>query len=211
MAVMKISVVKAGGQTVDVDTDAITNSRVYEYIFEIGLKTLLNRGTTKITKASVPVEAERFKQAMEAAEKQLKDMYEGKTRIVGSKAASGKASGEVMTEARRLARNMVKDAMKAKKIKVSYVEASEITKAANALLAADPSIIEKAKASLEARKEEGDKAADILSKIVGAVPQSDKLIAKAAAAKAADAKDKPLSAKQAGKPAKAKPQAAPAH
>lgn len=203
MAVMKIAVVKAENATLEVETNNIP-TRVYEYIVELGLKALLNRGGTKITKASVPDNAERYKQALAVAQKNLEDIYNEKVRIVGSKAAGAKASGEVMTEARRIARNMVKDAMKAKKIKVSYVEASEITKAANALLAADPSIIEKAKVSLEARKADGDKVASALDAIVTSVPQSDKLM-KADAEKKAKAKSEkaegtaPLSATQAGK------------
>lgn len=198
MALMKIPVVKAGNALIEVETEIIP-ANVYAYIVELGLKALINRGGTKITKASVPNDDERHRQALEVAHKNLEAINSGKVRIVGSK-SSTKASGEVMTEARRLARNMVKDAMKAKKIKVSYVEAKEITAAANALIAADPSIIEKATASLEARKAEGAKSAETLANIVGSIPQSQKLIDAAAKAKAKDAADKPLSPTQSARP-----------
>src|SRR3546814_3687824 len=79
------------------------------------------------------------------------DMYEGKVKITGA-AKVKKASGAVMTEAMRLARNLVKDAMKANKIKISTVKASEITKAAKALIEADASILATAESNLKARE-----------------------------------------------------------
>jgi len=166
---------------------------VWSEVILQGLKVIANRGASKITKETYPKAEELQSAAMSKADEQVQAMYDGKTKITGGKSAS-KVSGAIMTEARRLAKNMVKDAMKAAKIKISHVEASEITKAANALIADDPTIVEMAKTNLEARQA-------VPVKInVAAIPVSDKLVAKANERKAKDQ----LSAKQAGKTAKHK-------
>ena len=82
-------------------------------------------------------------------------------------------------------------------MKISHVEASEITKAANALIEADPSFIEQATANIEARAEKKVTTVDIKSLI----HESPKLV-EAANKRKAEAKTQ-LSAKQAGKPAAA--------
>jgi hypothetical protein len=69
-------------------------------------------------------------------------MYAG--RSVSLVGPSDKVPREVMTEARRIARNLVKAQLKQAGVKISYVESSEITKVAT-LSAADPSILEQAK------------------------------------------------------------------
>ena len=193
MTIYQVPVTKGKG-TVEIDSDALPEA-VYKEVFLQGLKVVTNRGTTKITKETYP-DAEQLKAAaMAKAQEQVAAMLAGKIRIMGAK--TDKVSGAVMTEARRLARNLVKDAMKREGIKVSHVEASEITKAANALLAAQPELIEQAKTSLEER---GKVKVGI---DVKAIPVSDKKV-KAAAAK--KAKDKAtLSATQAGRVAKHKP------
>ena len=58
----------------------------------------------------------------------------------------------VKTEARRLARAFVKAELKRQGVKVSHVEASEITKAAYYLLHCEPSIIADAKRNLKKAK-----------------------------------------------------------
>jgi hypothetical protein len=106
-----------------------------------------------------------------------------------------------MTEAMRLARNLVKDAMKANKIKISHVKASEITTAAKALMDSDPSILVTAEANLKARE-----ATPIKINIASLIHVDAGLVAKDAAKKAKEKAEKPLSAKQAGKVApRAKP------
>lgn len=176
---------------------------VYREALLQGLKVIAERAMSKITKEAYPNEAERKAAIKAKAEANIQDMYDGKTKITG-KAAVKKASGAVMTEAMRLARNLVKDAMKAAKIKISHVKASEITAAAKELIASDPSIVEKAEANLKARE-----AMPVKINIASLIHVDPELVAKDEAAKAKKAADKPLSAKQAGKVApraKAKPQ-----
>lgn len=184
--VLKIPVVK-GKSYVEVEMDNLPD-HVYREALVQGLKVLVNRGQTTITKASFP-EAEDLKaKAMEVAEQTLENMYAGKVRIMGG-AKSDKVPREIMTEARRIARNLVKEELKRSGVKVSYVESSEITKAANALLAADPDIIEQAKEEVEKRAKK-KVAIDI-----GAIPISQKKVKAAEQRKA----DKTLSAAKAGK------------
>lgn len=194
---------KNGAGDVDVDTARLPDE-VYREALMQGLKVIAERAMSKITKEAYPDEAERKGAIRAKAQANIEDMYAGRTKITG-KASVKKASGAVMTEAMRLARNLVKDAMKGAKIKISTVKASEITKAAKALIESDASIIATAEKNLAARAETPIKI-DIMS-LVKADPA---LVAKAEA-KAAEAKaNKPLSAKQAGKVApraKAKPQA----
>jgi hypothetical protein len=199
---------KNGAGTVDVDTSALPDD-VYREALMQGLKTIAERAMSKITKEAYPNEAERKAAIHAKAEANIADMYAGKTKITG-KAAAEKPKGAVMTEAMRLARNLVKDFMKSKKIKISTVKASEITKAAGVLLDKDPSIIETAKANLAAR------AAQPITVDLSALIHADPaLVAKADAKAKKAAADKPLSKTQAGKVAprakgakpKAKPQA----
>jgi hypothetical protein len=146
--IFRVPVVK-GKHYKEVDSKKLPD-HVYREAFSLGLKQLLNRGQTKITKEAYPEPEELQAAAMEAAEKTLEAMYAGKIRVVGGKAA-GKVAGVVMTEARRLARVAVKEALKQSGVRVSLVEASEITKAANALIATDPSYITMAEEEIEKR------------------------------------------------------------
>lgn len=185
MAMMNVPVTK-GKTTVAIDTDLIP-TEVYAEALLQGLKVLVNRGMSKITKETYPQAEELVAAATAKANENAADILAGKVKLSGAKPKA--ASGAVMTEARRLARNLVKDEMKRQGIKISHVEASEITKAANALLAEDPTLIETAKANLEER-------AKVPVKInVAAIPISDK---KVKAAEARKAKDQ-LSKTQAGK------------
>jgi hypothetical protein len=192
---LNIPVVKAKS-TIKIMTDKLPE-HVYREALTLGLKQLVNRGQTTLTKEGYP-DPEKLKAAsMEKAEATLENMYAGKIRMVGG-AKSDKVPREIMTEARRIARNLVKAELKRAGVKVSYVESSEITKAANALLAADPDIIEQAKEEVE--KQDRKK---VKLDIAGMVPISQKKV-KAAEAKKAD---KAISAKQAGKVAtRARPQ-----
>lgn len=202
MAVLSVPVTK-GKSKLDIDTDRLPEIVFKEALIQ-GLKVILNRGGTKVNKEAYP-DPEMLKvAAMEVAEKNLTAMYEGKIRIMGAKA--DKVSGAVMTEARRLARAVVKDELKKAGHKISYIAASEITKAANALIAADPSFVDKASANLEMLVAEGEAQAQALGGIISAVPIDEKKKAAAEAKKAA-AKET-LSAIQAGKPKKHKPEAA---
>src|SRR5882757_6942183 len=136
---------------IEVDTAKLPDD-VYREALMQGLKVIAERGMSKMTKEAYPVEDERKAAIKTKAEANVQDMYDGKVKITGAKTVK-KASGAVMTEAMRLARNLIKDAMKANKIKISTVKASEITKAAKAYVETNPGIIATAEANLKAREE----------------------------------------------------------
>lgn len=183
---------KNGAGEVSVDTAKLPDD-VYKEALLQGLKVLAERAMSKITKEAYPVEEERKAAIKAKAQANIEDMYAGKTKLTGQP-KSKKASGAVMTEAMRLARNLVKDAMKANKIKISTVKASEITAAAKALIEADASIVVTAEANIKAREATPMKI-DV-TKLIHVDPE---LVAKDEAKKAKAKADKPLSAKQAGK------------
>ncbi len=169
---------------------------VYKEIITQGLKTLLNRGMSKITKTTYPDDKPGLqKAAMEKAQANVADLQAGKIRVTGGKGKS-KGKGAVMTEARRLAKIAVKDQMKAKSIKVSHVPASQITAAANYLIENDPTFLALAEENLAKRVQPA------VEFDIGSIIHADPtLVAKAEAKKAKDKASKPLSAKQAGKTA----------
>lgn len=194
MAILKVPVTKAKGQFVEVDTEKLKDD-VFGEALALGLKVLVNRGTSKITKPLFEGdEAKMAEAAMKKADEQVELIYTSKIKFTGQKKAKG-ASGAVMTEARRLAKNLVKDQIKAAGLKISHYEASEITKAANALLESEtgPSIIEQAKANI-AERENIKPALDVTALIAPSQKKVD-------AAEAKKKEKKPLSAKQAGKTA----------
>jgi hypothetical protein len=195
MALLQVPVVKAKGQTIEIDTDALPEDVYAEAILQ-GLKVLINRGASKITSAAYETEDDLKVAALAKAQEQIELCKTSKIKFTGQKKAAG-ASGAVMVEARRLAKAMVKDEMKRAGIKISHVEASEITKAANMLIQEDSTIVEKAKANLEERAK-----APVKIDVKALVKTSPELVAKAEARKAKEKAEKPLSAKQAGMVAK---------
>ena len=209
MAVLQIPITK-GGKTafVTVDTDdaaQLPDQMLKECLFQ-GLKSMLNRGMSKITKETSPDTAEREAAALAKAQENVAQMAEGKLKVTGGKAKSG-VSGVIKTEARRLARNLIKDSIKAEGGKVSHYEASEITRLANELLEdaeQGPKLFEMAKANLE----ESTKV-PVAKSIMSSIKISDKRVA--AAEKRKTEKKGQLSAKQAGLTKKSKPQQATAH
>lgn len=195
--IIRVPITK-GKDFIELDTSTIPDD-VYREMLLQGAKVLLNRGQSKITKASTKDEAEMKKLAMEAANKQLELVMTSKIKFTGGKAK--KASGAVMTEARRIARARVKDALKEAGIKISHVEVKEITAAANALIEADASLIAQATTNLEERAK-----TPIAIDVTALVKTSPKLVKAAEERKAKDQ----LSKTQAGKVAKrAKPGAQP--
>lgn len=194
--------ISKGKTTLAVAIDDIPADVWAEVILQ-GLKVLLNRGTTKVTKETYPKADELAAKAMEVANQQLEMVMTSKIKFTGGKKKSG-ATGAVMTEARRLAKALVKDELKRAGIKISHVEASEITKAANAYLetAKGAELVEQAKNNLAER--EKVHIGDTLN-VASLVAVSPELVAKAEAKKA---KSGTLSAKQAGMvKKKAKPEA----
>lgn len=193
MTILSIPVPKAGKEAfIEVDTDKdIPSTEIYQYLMVLGLKTVLNRGMSKVTAADIPDSAKRMAEAMRIANLQLEAMREGKVRGAG---AVKKASGEVMTEARRIAKAMVKDGLRAAGRKPSLIPPKMITELAKQLIESDSSIIAKAKEVVEARK--AAPVSDTITALFANVKDDPKLVEKAAKDKA---KRKQLSAAQAGK------------
>lgn len=98
MAVISISCVK-GKQSMEVDTEKLPQ-HVYEAALKEGLKVMLNRGTSKITKASTKDEAELKSLAVAQAEKQLAAMYDipDYRRVIGT---AGRARNRAGNSRRR--------------------------------------------------------------------------------------------------------------
>ena len=209
MTTVKVPITKAGNRMIEVDTsESGMPQEMYLLALEEGLKVLLNRGMSKVP-AAKGLEGKDLEDARESAfviaGKNLAKLYSGELRKGRAAAKDGsKVPGVVMTEARRLAKEVIKNEIRAAGKKVSHVEASEITRAANELLAVDPSFIEMATANIAARQakvpsgesEEATKAAALayLSK-VGGIAESPKLIKAAAERKTKES----LSKTQAGK------------
>lgn len=207
MATLNIPVTKAG-TTLSVDTDSLPEE-AFRSVVEAGLKALLNLGMSKILTKGL--EGDQLSAAQAAAlakaTENLDNLKAGKVkkgRATAKDANGNKVSGPVMTEARRLAKEVVKNEIRAAGMKISHIEASVITKAANELIAADPSFIAKATENLESRSQV--KSAVDISALVH---ESPKLIAKAEKAKAE--RKTQLSAKQAGKVAPRKSRDGGAH
>lgn len=189
MSRIQVPITKGKG-FIEVETDDIPVSVYAEALLQ-GMKVLLNRGASKITKTTYPNAEELAQAAMAKAAEQMELVMTEKIKFTGGKAK--KASGAVMTEARRLAKALVKDAMKAEGIKISHVAAKDITAMANEILN-DPEqgqpIIDQAKANLAEREK-----TPIKISVKGKIKEDPKLVAKAEEKKAKDQ----LSAKQAGK------------
>ena len=203
MSTMNIKVTKAG-KSLEVDLQELPDE-AYQFVLQKGLEALLNARMSKVLTKDLEGEklAEAQARALEIAKENLSNLKAGKITKArgGAKDANGnKVAANVMTEARRLAKEVVKNEIRAAGMKISHVEASVITKAANELIAADPSFIENAKANIEARS-----AVKSAINIADLVHESPKLVAKAEAAKAE--RKTQLSAKQAGKAAPRKKKA----
>jgi len=139
MTALNIPVTKAGNATITVETDQLPE-RIYVSALTKGLHTLINGGATKLANVkdakTDEEKAEFAKLATEKAQERVAAMYSNTLKL-GREAAVKGPSGAVMTEARRIARDLIKQMIKDSGGKVSHYAASEITKAANELLA-DP-------------------------------------------------------------------------
>lgn len=191
---LTIPVVKSKG-TVQVDTGTIP-VEYYKEALAQGLKVIVNGGASKINKETYTDPKELMAAAQALAEERVAQMMAGTLKLGRKAAASGKTPHVVMTEARRLARDLVKTAMKNAGLRLSHYKSSEITEAANAMIAQDASLIKMAEANIEAR---GKLHVPFDPSKIHADPG---LVAKAEKEKAEKASRKvPLSALQAGKPA----------
>lgn len=198
--------VTKGKASIEINIDDVPND-VYKEALLLGLKELVNRGMSKVTVAKLEgAELDKAKAAaMAIAAKNVEAIKTSKIKFAGKKTKSGE-SAAVMTEALRLAKNLVKDEIKRAGGKISHYKASEITLAAKELLAQDESLVIQAKANLEEREKTPVKV-NIMSLI-----KEDPELVKKADAKKAEKKVAGLSAKQAGMTkTRAKPTGATAH
>lgn len=194
MTVLAIPITKAK-RAIDVETDDLS-PEVYKRALEEGLKVLLNKNMSKIT--TTGLEGDKLEAAQDAAyAKGLENFENIKAGKLGRAAKAGnasKVSGIVLTEARRLAKEVVKNEIKAAGMRISHVPASDITKAANALIESDPSFVAQAQANIESRAQ--IKPAINVASLVHADPK----LVKADEDRKAARKDQ-LSAAKAGKTA----------
>lgn len=170
---------------------------VYQEALALGLKELVNRGMSKLTKAAFKGnEAELAEACMKVAETNLDKIKSSEIKFAGKKAKAKGLDKAVVTEAMRLAKALVKDAFRAQGHKLSTIKASTITAYAKAYLDEDGGeLYAQATATLEERAKNPILAkVSAMSATLGPI-EDPKLVAKAAAEKAS----KPLSAKQAGK------------
>lgn len=192
LSIMTIPVTKGKG-TVDIDLASIPEA-VYAEALRLGLKELVNRGMSKITKAAFPNDEEGMKAAaMAQAAKNVEAINTGNIRFSSGTKSKG-ISSEVKTEAMRLAKALVKDSLKRDGMKISHIPASEITAAAKDVLEAHPSLIAQAEANIAERK-----ATTIKVDVTKLVKVDPALVAKAEEKKAKTKAAGQLSAKQAGK------------
>lgn len=185
-----VKVTKGGTIRVNMASNVMPD-RIYKAVLIHGLQKLINR-KSKSDKTDVM-------EPMDRAEANLAAMYANTFKIVGSKAESGKASGPVMVEARRLALIMVKAEIKAQGIKLIHVPKTQMSELAAQLLQDRPEIVKQAEASLKAAT---DMAAEAQSSGKALKIVVDPKLVQAAEAKKAAAKataGQTLSAKQAGK------------
>ena len=151
---IKVPIVKATRKNdpswAEIDLNALPDDVVKE-IYLQGLKTLLNRGMSKITgeKDDKSVAA-----VMEIAAKNVEDLYAGKVRM--SAGVRTKITGAVKTEAMRIARQIIKDGLKAAGLKVGHYKASDISAAAAEFLDSEDGreVWEEAKQTVEKREAE---------------------------------------------------------
>lgn len=145
---------------------------VYKEVLIQGLKTLLNRGMSKITGTKTD---DSRKAVMEVAAGNLQNLYDGKIRM--SAGVRSKVSGAVKTEAMRIARLIIKDALKAAGEKVSHYAAKEITALATELINGEQGkdILAQAQAAIAERSKKEESLKIDLSKIKA----DPKLVAKA--------------------------------
>jgi hypothetical protein len=197
--IISIPIAKGGkNATLDVDMSTIPDA-VYATIIQEGLKVLLNAKMAKVgavTKLEGPDLQKANAEAMSIAAKNLADLQAGKSTKGRAKAEKSDLPREVQTESMRIARNIVKDLIRAAKGYPSQYAASEITAMAKQVIENDASIVEQAKDNLAKRKAtESNMAIDILS-----LGKPDPKKVEAAAKKNAEKRTQ-LSATQAGKTA----------
>lgn len=182
----EVPIPKAGkGQTVKIHSGDLNDEIVRQAMAE-GLKVLLNRKMTKVTKAEMPNDAERQEAALEIAKQNAQDLLDGKikARASAAKAPAG-VSGKVAKRALDNARQAIKDQIRRDGGKISLIKPSKITEAARKLLEARPHMLQKAADELAAIEAMGKEATIDVSDI-----PTDEGLVKAELKKKATAKAK---------------------
>lgn len=201
---------KGGAGEVEVDTSRIEDMAVYQYIFQVGLETIINKvGMSKIaaglTKLEGEEKAKRSTEVVEQAQKTIQAMYDGD--LKGAKTVS-KRTGAVQTEAMRLAKALVKQTLRDNGYKISAFDAKELTAFAKDVLASNADLYKTAEENLKARAALPVKGLNVAA-MLGERAGNEELKAKPKVPPKPKAKAKDvLSAAQAGKVA---PRAKPAH
>ncbi len=163
-------------------------------IIQAGVEKIVQASTTKATKADYPDEKQLAEVALSMATKKLEEIQEGKWKPGRRASTSGKVPGVVMTEARRLAKNIIKAQIKAANQRISDYEPKVITEYANLYLQDHEELIAQAQKSIEDSKKLAEKAAVDVSAIPVSAVKRAKNEARKAEARAA------TEAKNAGKP-----------
>jgi hypothetical protein len=167
------------------------------YCMQVGVQPLCSRGMAAIgTRGLEGAELEgQQAKALEVAKANLQKIYDGKIRIVGKKKTPG-GDRAITAAARRIARDIVKENIKAAGLKLAHYTAKQITEAADDCIASaeDNWIIEQAKEEIAARSKPTRTVKFDPTTLVA----DPKLVEKAEARKREKV---PLSAKQAAKPA----------
>lgn len=206
MAILHIPVPKAGkGAFIPFDTDELISddfpAEAYLAIIYEGVKHYANLKMSKQSPASKqpegPEREKASKAAMEIAEANMANLRKGEIRKAAG--AKSKISGAVKTEAMRMARALIKDALRADGKKVSLIPAKEITALAHEYLESEygEETIKKAMAVIEER------TAKVTASIgidLSRVKEDAKLTERAAIANAAKAAEKAAVASTKKKP-----------
>lgn len=198
--------ISKGKEILSFNPDDLSDA-AYRHLLELGAKAYLNSRMSKITIAALKDEATVKSEAMLRANENLEKLVDPDFKSPTKGAKASKVTGAVKTEAMRLARNIIKDEIKRSGGKIAHYPTAEITAAAKELLEQNDSILETAKANVEARTALAVGEGDKLSAITKKIKTSDVLVKKAEAKRVKAKADKPLSAKQAGMTTKAKPKA----
>ena len=206
MATLSIPITKAKGKTFDIDEADINtmmdeNPSLIKEAFKVYFSVMLNLGMSKLP-ATKELKGEELEQAQEVALAKAKENFEAikdgskiAKRGASGASKSSKAPKEILTEALRQCKEIIRDRLKAKKVRISTVAAKDITAAAKKLLAErEEFYLAKAKATLDERAAEANGEADTVD---ADLPKPDaKLVAKAEKEKAE--RKAATSAKQAG-------------
>lgn len=188
----------------NIDSSKLSDE-LYREAVRLGLKAMMERGLAKHTKNNTSSAEDLAAKTKALSDANYSALLDGSYALTAKKGAKKSTmSTEVRTEAMRIAKNIVKDKIKASKQKISHFKPSDITAAAKQVLEAMPQIVDQAKANIAARGTVDGVATLDISKLIHA---DEKQVAKVEKERAERKADRQLSAKQAGK---VKPRSKPA-